>query len=97
MQFPQAPQRPPYFPRLVRDNWVNVGKEEVLPMPPAAHHHLPVRVHDVAVAVADPVGLGDGRVFAQILCGNATGGTLSLNQGGAPEPLKRTSAPLLVT
>src|SRR5262249_51239782 len=34
-------------------------------MPAAAHHDLPVRVHDVAIAVADAVELSDGRVLPQ--------------------------------
>src|SRR5262249_55440874 len=54
-ELPGAPERPAHAPGPVVHGRVNVGEDEVLPVPAAPHHHLPERVADVAVPVPDAI------------------------------------------
>ena len=55
-------QRPAHLPGVVlRLTRVDVGEDEVLPVTATADNDLPVRVHDVTVAVAHAVGTRDGQ------------------------------------
>src|SRR5581483_2448542 len=65
VELSHAPQRPPYLPRLVGDGRGHIGEKESLSVPTAADHDLATRVHDVAVAVTNPVRLRDRRILPE--------------------------------
>src|SRR5690349_15504861 len=61
-ELPGAEQRPAHAPGPVVHRRVDVGEDEVLPVPAAPDHHLPERVDGVAVPVPDPVAQPRGLV-----------------------------------
>ena len=69
-----AGQRTVAAPRIVEADGVHIGEDEVLAVPLAAHHHLTVRIENVAVAVTlsvrrpDALRLADDDEITAIFC-----------------------------